>query len=206
MLSAQEYSASLTITEPLSHRIGSGQCVDHFQLKSEQLSRKSEIRPSKQSTYLNTSADLHVELDHASQVSLDLAMTRGVSAWLLALPLTEYGFTLHKTAFHDAIALHYGWPLYRTLSHCTCGTVFSVDRALSCPRGGLPSLWHNEIRDLTARLLTEVCHQVQVELVLQPVSNPGSFALSTANTREGAHLDIAMNGFWGVRWNAVLWM
>ena len=28
----------------------------------------------------------------------------------------------------------------------------------SCPIGGLPSLHHNEIRDLTANLLTEVCH------------------------------------------------
>ena len=46
-LSSQEYSASLTITEPLSHHIASGQCVDYFQVKSEQLSRKSEIRLSK---------------------------------------------------------------------------------------------------------------------------------------------------------------
>ena len=203
---AQEYSASLTITEPLSHHIGSGQCVDYFQVKSEQLSRKSEIRLSKQSMYSNTSAGLRVELDHASQVSLDLAMTRGALAWLSALPLTEYGFTLHKAAFHDAIALHYGWPLHRTPFHCACGTVFSVDHALSCPKGGLPSLRHNEIRDLTAHLLTEVCHQVQVEPVLQPVSDPSSFALSTANTQEGARLDIAMNGFWGVGRNTVLWI
>ena len=114
-----------------------------------------------------------------------------------ALPLTEYGFTLHKAAFHDAFALCYGWPLHRTPSYCACGTVFSVDHALSCPKGGLPSLRHNEIRDLTARLLTEVFHQVQMEPVLQPVSIPGSFALSTASTQEGIHLDIAMNGFWG---------
>ena len=67
-LSDQEYSASLTITntEPLSHHIGSGQCVDYFQVKSEQLSRKSKIRLSKHSMYSNTSAGLHVELDHAS--------------------------------------------------------------------------------------------------------------------------------------------
>ena len=170
-----QYSVSLTITEPLSHFIGSGQCVDYFQVKSEQFSRKSEIRLSKQSLYSNTSADLRVKLDHASQVSLDLAMTRGASAWLSALPLTKYGFTLHKAAFHDAIALHYDWPLHRTPSQCACGTVFSVDHALSCPKGGHPSLQHNEIGDLTACLLSEVCHQVQVGPVLQPVSNPGSF-------------------------------
>ena len=156
--------------------------------------------------YSNTSVDLHVELDHASQVPPDLAMTRGASAWLPALPFTEYGFTLHKAAFYDAIALRYSWPLHRTPSHCACGSVFSVGHALFCPKSGLPSLQHNEISDLTARLLTEVCHQVQVELVLQPVSDPGSFALSTANTQKGARLDIAMNGFWEVGQNAVLWM
>ena len=66
--------------------------------------------------YSNISAGLRVKLDHASQVSLDLATTRGASAWLSALPLTEYGLTLHKAAFHDAIALRYGWPLHRTPS------------------------------------------------------------------------------------------
>ena len=87
-LSAKEYSASPTITKPLSHHIGSGQCVGYFQVKSEQLSRKSEISLSKQSMYSNTSASLRVELNHASQVSLDIATTRGASAWLSALPLS----------------------------------------------------------------------------------------------------------------------
>ena len=131
-LSAQEYSASLNMTETLSHHIGSGYCVDYFQLKSEQLSRKCEIRLSKQSMYSNTSACLRVQLDHASQVSLDLATTRKVSAWLSALPLTEHGFTLHKAVIHNAIALRYGWLLHRTPSNCACGTIFSVDHALSC--------------------------------------------------------------------------
>ena len=103
-----------------------------------------------------------------------------------------------------AIASRYGWPLHRTPSPCACVTVFSVDRALSCPKGYLPSLCHSEIGDLIARLLTEVCHQVQVE----PVNSPGSFSLSKANTQESARLDIALNGFWGwgVGLNAVLWM
>lgn len=33
---------------------------------------------------------------------MDLAREKG---WLMALPLEEHGFTLHKSAFHDAIAL-----------------------------------------------------------------------------------------------------
>ena len=35
--------------------------------------------------------------------------------------------------------------------------------------GGVPTVRHNEIRDLTASLLTEVCHNVAVESQLQPL-------------------------------------
>ena len=74
-----------------------------------------------------------------------------------------------------------------------------MDHVLSCPKGGLPSLNHNEIRDLTATLLTEVCSQVCTEPELQPVNNSNDFHLSASNTQEGAHLDITMNGFRGGR-------
>ena len=40
-------------------------------------------------------------------------------------------------------------------------------------------------------------HQVHVEPKLQPVNDPGAFFLLTANTQDGAKLDIALNGFWG---------
>ncbi len=66
---------------------------------------------------------------------------------------------------------------------------------LSCPKGGFPSLRHNEIRDITANLLSEVC---SIEPHLQPISGehlPGT----TANITEGARLDIAANGLWGGR-------
>ena len=120
------------------------------------------------------------------------------SSWFTTLPLEEYGFALHKSAFRDALALRYGWLPLCTPTHCACGSTFSVDHALSCPKGGLPSIRHNEIRDLTAKLLTEVCSQVATEPELQPVS-PEEFSLSTANTQDGARLDIDMNGFWGGR-------
>ena len=39
-----------------------------------------------------------------------------------------------------------------------------------CPRGGYPTLRHNEIRDLMADLLQEVCHDVTVEPHLQQMT------------------------------------
>ena len=178
-----EYTASLDITGPLSSCIGSGEPFHYFDIRSSQYSKKSTIHLSRQSLYSASSSALRPELDNTMQTALDHATIKGASTWLSALPLSEYGFALHKAAFHDAIALRYGWSLCRTPAHCACGAIFSVDHALFCPKGGLPSLRHNEIRDLTASLLTEVCHQVQVELELQAVSDPSAFSHATATLR-----------------------
>ena len=114
-----------------------------------QYSKKSAIHLSRQSLYSASSSALRPELDNTLQTALVHATIKGASTWLSALPLSEYGFASHKAAFHDAIALRYGWPLCRIPAHCACGTIFSVDHALSCPKGGLPSLRHNEIREIS---------------------------------------------------------
>jgi len=114
---------------------------------------------------------------------------------LTTLPLQEYRFVLHKSAFHNALALRYDWSPFRTFSLCACGSSVSVKHTLSCLKVRLPSLRHIDIRELTASLLPEVCSQVIVEPELQPVSNPDEY--STLNTQDGAHLDVAMNDFLG---------
>ena len=72
-----------------------------------------------------------------------------------------------KALFQDALVLCYNWLPLRTPSNCACGVKFSVEHALSCSKGGFPSIRRNEIRDLTANLLTEVCSDVCIELDLQ---------------------------------------
>ena len=103
---------------------------------------------------------------------------------------------MHKGAFHDAIALRYDWPPPRTPVSCDCGSKFSLEHALSCPKGGFPSLRHNEIRDLSANLLAEVCNDVCIEPCLQPLSGE-TLNGASSNAQDGARLDIAANGFWG---------
>ena len=70
---------------------------------------------------------------------------------------------------------------------------------LACARGGFPILRHNEIRDVTADLLSEVCHDVRTEPDLQPLTGESLVSRSSV-TSEGARLDIAVNGFWGGRY------
>ena len=71
--------------------------------------------------------------------------------------------------------------------------ISSANRLLS--RTATVQLRHNEIRDLTADLLTEVCSDVHIEPDLQPVEGELLTGLS-ANVQDGARLDIAANGFW----------
>ena len=73
-----------------------------------------------------------------------------------------------------------------------------MEHALSCPKGGFPSIRHNEIWDLTANLLTEVCSDVCIEPDLQPITGEVLIG-ATSNAQDGARLDIAANGFWGGR-------
>ena len=70
--------------------------------------------------------------------------------------------------------------------------------SLSCAKGGYPSIQHNEIKDLTANLVTEVCSNESVEPMLQPITGE-TFLGASANVQEGARLDIAADGFWGGR-------
>ena len=91
------------------------------------------------------------------------------------------------------------WLTTSRYSHTLCMWCnFSDEHIFSCPRGGFPSIRHNEIRDITANLLTEVCHDVLVEPNLQPLTGE-ALAHRASNVSEGARLDVSVNGFWGGR-------
>ena len=128
------------------------------------------------------------------QLSLKLAGEKGASSWLSTLPLECHGFALHKDDFCDALALHYGWSPKNLPVSCACGRSNNIEHALSCPNGAFPTIRHNDIRDLTAELMSEICHDVSTEPPLQPLSGE-SLSLRTTNQDVGARLDIKTSGF-----------
>ena len=77
---------------------------------------------------------------------------------------------------------------------CNCGTAVTVDHAMICPMGSFPTIHNNEIRDITASLLTEVCHNVATELPLQPLTGE-TFHLRSVNVADGARPDIRARVF-----------
>ena len=79
-----------------------------------------------------------------------------------------------------------------------CGNDFTVEHALSCSHGGLPSQRHNELRDFTASHMSDVCKDVKTEPDLQPLSGE-SLRYRTAITDDEARLDVRALGFWGCK-------
>ena len=192
----QEHLSSLLVTSALQDHIISQDEAYGYEVIAKQLESKAIVRNENREKSLKAVRDLTEILPDSLQRSVKLASEKGSSTWLTVLPLSEHGFALHKGAFHDALALRYGWTPDRLPSKCNCGVSFSVEHALSCPKGGFPSIRHNEIRDLTATLLTEVCNDVCIEPELQPVTDE-ELTGATANSQVGARLDIAANGVWG---------
>ena len=70
-----------------------------------------------------------------------------------------------------------------------------IQHAMSCKKGGLIRIRHNDLRDLTAYLLTEVCKDVDIEPQLLPVIGE-TFDNRTANTSNEAGVDIKSGEFW----------
>ena len=121
---------------------------------------------------------------------MDLAQEKGASTWFISLPLQEFGFSLHNGVFRDALALRYGWLPFSAITNCESMTSSSIEYVLSCPKGGFPSIWRNEVHDTVGSWLSELCHDVSIEPHLQPIIGQ-LLTGASANTKDGARLDIA---------------
>ena len=197
-ISTDDYNFSLELSRPLVdlilHQHGSlpHDVIDSQYIILKQLSQvkyQSQI-DAIQSVLTRSSSTLRQTIEHCQD--------KGVSSWLSVIPIEQYGFALHKNEFTDALCLRYGWTPPHLPSHCVCGKAFSVTHAFSCPHGAFPIIRHNYVRDLTAKLLSEVCHDVQTEPHLQPLTGE-ILRYKTAVHEDDARVDIRAAGFWGCR-------
>ena len=162
----------------------------------KQSEQKSQVRASNRQAEEAAISNVVPNLPSTLKKVVEISREKGASSWLTVLPIEEHGFSLHKRDFRDALCLRYGWPPPMTPSHCVCNQRFTIEHTLSCPHGGLPSIRHNEIRNITAHLMSEVCHNVGIEPTLQPLSGE-TMNHRTSNITDGARLDVKAQGFWG---------
>ena len=112
--------------------------------------------------------------------------------------LHSHGFDLHKGMFWDTLCIRYGWRPPDLPETCVCWSSFTVTHALSCPYGGYPIRHHNYLHNLTTTLLREICTNVTIEPHLQPLTGE-HLDYRIANREDNARLDVAADGFWGIR-------
>ena len=66
---------------------------------------------------------------------------------------------------------------------------------MSCKKGGFVSIRHNDLRDLTAKMLSKTCSDIEIEPKLKPLTGK-EIDSRTADTRNEAGLDIRARGVW----------
>ena len=195
-IAQSQYESSKRITLPLvTIMITQGNELPN---KNEVLEIKQRIR--KENDTKITERTLKVEQNQTPHTlkALHDAKMPGASSWLSVLPLEEFGFTLNKGEFRDALNLRYGRSLKGLPQTCPCGQPFNVTHALNCKRGGFVTMRHNNIRDFEADILSKIVNDVELEPELQPVSGEIFNGLSGDSARP----DIRARGVWRAGQNA----
>ena len=187
-----EYKNSLKVTSVLKDRIiNQERSYNNVNLKPI----KNKIKNEKVSRHLAKLDKLKSKMSDNKRKLNEINNESTASLWLSSLPLKEEGYVLDKQTFWDSVRVRYGWQMTRVPDDCVCGSKFSVEHALSCKKGGFVTLRHNEIRDVTTKLLNEVCKDVASEPVLQTLTGE-TFNNGTANKMDNARVDIKARRFW----------
>ena len=160
---------------------------------SDQHTATIEAQHAKAARLESQSASIKDRLRQKTNRAVIAAEEKGASTWLTALPLADFGFSLSKSEFRDALHLRYCWTPPRLPASFVCGQAFTVGHALACSHGGYLGLRHNEVRDLLGEVLDETCVSVSLEPALKPLD--GEQLAPTANSSESARVDIKAGGF-----------
>ena len=154
---------------------------------------KNEIKKIRNDLYQQQLNEIKETLDESQKRQNEIFREPGCSAWLVTLPIADYDYNLTKLEICDAIRLRYNWP--NLPSQCVCGERYDVQHSMSCKKGGFITHRHNELLDITAKLLEEVCKDVEIEPMLTTLTGE-EFVYKTANHQPEARLDVSANGFW----------
>ena len=193
-VSEQEYEFSQRATAPLTEAILNQAC--EYNVDMEKLHEvKTSIKVDRLAFYKQKQDELLEELSDQGKLMVQLASEKGSSSWLTALPLKDFGFTLNKQQFADALALRYNLKVKDAPRTCACGGDYSVNHALICKKGGYVSLRHNWLRDTLVKVMSAAkCRDIQTEPLLLPID--GQQLPTGTVLGDQARLDISARSFW----------
>ena len=168
-------------------RMFQGKCHSAFQLLEEESGSagvlgEDHTLPSGQtvsevlrSKHPNAAQMIRESLTPPLQLAMDLAQEKGASSWFTALPLEEHGFTLHKSAFRDALVLRFHQTFHLivyVVNPYQCSVLspvreegFLQSGIMSC----VTSLPLFRKKPVMALLLNHPCNKSQVKPLMQPL-------------------------------------
>ena len=114
---------------------------------------KCSIKKERKDKHLNILTSLQEQISSKIKSLNNIAQERGSSGWLTVLPINQFGFSLSKAEFWDAVY------------HCGCAKVYTVQHGLSCKKGGFVTLNHNELCDNIGEMLQEVIKRILVSWI-----------------------------------------
>ena len=94
-----EYSASLTACAPLE-----GENLANAHLTQDRITHDQRTARLKK---IRSSQDFMESLQTEQRLVIEMALEKGASNWLTALPLKRYCFTLTKSEFRDGVCIRY---------------------------------------------------------------------------------------------------
>ena len=132
-----EHYASSKITGPLSQELMSQILQYPDTIIERQIKEKTVTYQERRQLSDHLAQSIHESFTPSLKRSMDLAQEKGASSWLNTLPIKEFGFSLHKGVFRDALALRYNWEPSHLPAKCDCGKtlLYHVRKEVSLQSG-----------------------------------------------------------------------
>eukprot|EP00804_Cyclotella_cryptica_P008690 CCRYP_018533-RD/>CCRYP_018533-RD protein AED:0.12 eAED:0.12 QI:0/-1/0/1/-1/1/1/0/466 len=146
-----------------------------------------------------------LSLRQGPKVKKRLDRMKETGAWLAVIPDRFSGTALSLQEWHDNLSLRYGKTPRGLPRKCDgCGAGFTVEHGLSCKKGGLVSIRHDDVRDEWAHLcgLALTSSRVTTEPLIHYGDGMGASLGGTTGNRNGNTLgeeargDVSAHGFW----------
>ena len=84
---------------------------------------------------------------------------------------------------------------YNLPTSCPCGSKFDIQNSVSCRKGGFLNIRHNDLQDLTANMMSEVCKDTKIKSKLTPLSGE-ELQCRASNSSNEARVGIRTRDFW----------
>ena len=194
-IGGEEYLVSKSISAPLGALIIQ-QKIDEIPKEEEVKEIARNLKNQRITQFEDKALQLEDKLPNTMKRAVTLAKGKGASNSLNVLPLEEEGYVLNKEEFQGALYLRHNMPIKGLPSRCPCQQPFNPIHAMNCKKGGFIHMRHNDLRDLEARLLSEVCKDVRCNQATASVLTGEALSLSTAISEDSGCLDIKARGFY----------